>query len=82
MNGAFCDPPWPGNDAGDDPGLSRSVGGGDTRGTPLKRALNRYSDLSAFCLQFAQVFFRYVCSREKKHSADHEKNMLQSVNFP
>ena len=30
MHGAFCDQPWPGNDAGDDPGLSRTVGSGDT----------------------------------------------------
>ena len=35
MHGAFCDQPWPGNDARDDPGLSRRVGGGDTRRTGL-----------------------------------------------
>ena len=31
IHGAFCDQPWPGNEAGDDPGLSRTVGMGDTR---------------------------------------------------
>ena len=25
MHGAFCDQPWPGNDSGGDPGLSRTV---------------------------------------------------------
>ena len=33
MLGAFCDQPWPGKDAGDDPGLSRTVGRGDTAHT-------------------------------------------------
>ena len=33
IHGAFCDQPWPGNDSGDDPGLSRTVGSGDTADT-------------------------------------------------
>ena len=35
MHDAFCDQPWPGNEAGIDPGLSRTVGSGDTRRTRL-----------------------------------------------
>ena len=35
IHGAFCDEPWPGNDAGDDLGLFRTVGSGDTRRTRL-----------------------------------------------
>ena len=35
MHGAFCNQPWLGNDAADDPGLSRTVGSGDTRCTRL-----------------------------------------------
>ena len=35
MHGAFCDQPWPGNDTGDEPGLSRTVGSGNTRRTRL-----------------------------------------------
>ena len=30
IHGAFCDQPWPGNEDGDDPCLSRTVGSGDT----------------------------------------------------
>ena len=33
IHGAFCDQLWAGNDAGDDPGLSRTVGSCDTRRT-------------------------------------------------
>ena len=33
MHSAFCDQPWPGKDAGDDPGLSRTAGSGDTAHT-------------------------------------------------
>ena len=33
MYGTFCEQPWPVNDCGDDPGLSRTVGSGDTAHT-------------------------------------------------
>ena len=35
LHGAFCDQPWPGSEAGDDPGLSRAVRSGDSRRTRL-----------------------------------------------
>ena len=56
MHGAFCDQPLPGNDAGDDPGLSRTVGSGDTRRTRL---------VPCACTMFCFVGL-FTAIREKK----------------
>ena len=65
MHGAFCDQPWPGNDAEDDPGLSRAVESGDTRRTRL---------IPCACLMFCfvgllsairEIIFRYLSEEEK-----------------
>ena len=60
MRGAFCDQPWPGNDAGDGPGLSRTVGVAIRGAHGSYRAPARCSALSGFCLHFA-IFFAVFC---------------------
>ena len=59
MPGAFCDQPWPGNDAGDDPDLSRTVGSsGDTR-RPCA------SPMFCFVGLLSENIFRYFAEEEK-----------------
>ena len=82
MHGAFCDQPWPGNDARDDPGLSRRVGGGDTRRTglipcagPMFCSVGFLSATREFLL-----FFGVLPRREK--FSEMRQQMLQFVKFP
>ena len=65
MHGGFCDQPWPGNDAGDDPGLSRTVGSGDTRPHGSYRAPARCSALSGFLSAIREIIFRCFAEEEK-----------------
>ena len=67
MHGAFCDQPWPGNDAGDDPGLSRTVGSGDTRRTRL---------IPCACPMFCFVGL-FVCNSRNYFSIFAEEEKLQ-----
>ena len=82
MHGAFCDQPWPGNDAGDDPGLSRTVGSGDKRRTRLIPCAFPMFCLWGFlsAIQFAKLCFG-VSPRRKNFSKTRNK-MLKFVNFP
>ena len=65
MHGAFCDQPWPGNDAGDDPGLSRTVGSGDTWRTRLIPCACPMFCLSGFLSATREIIFRYFSEEEK-----------------
>ena len=80
MHGAFCDQPWPGNDAGDGPGLSRTVGGGDTRRTQLIPCA-----CTMFCfvglLSAIREFNFSVFCRGGKKSAKRDIKSCNSLNF-
>ena len=62
MHGAFCDQRWPGNYSGDDPGLSRTVGSGDTVHTA--HAV-RLPDVLLFSLRFAKLLCRHFAEEEE-----------------
>ena len=84
MHGAFCDQPWPGNDAGDDPGLSVIPCSGQWRyaaHTVHTVRLPDVSALSVFCLHFAKMFCRYFAERRRKISKTPRKTP-QFVKFP
>ena len=65
MHGAFCDQPWPGNDAGDDPGLSRTVGSGDTRRTRLIPCACTMFCFVRLLSAIREMIFRYFAEEEK-----------------
>ena len=97
MHGAFCDQPWPGNDSGGDPGLSRTVPwpGNDSGGDPgLSRTVgNGDTADTAHTVHLPDVllcrFFSCdsrnhylgVLPRRKKFG-ETRNEMLQLVNFP
>ena len=64
MHGAFCDQPWPGNDAGDDPGLSRTVGSGDTRRTRLIPCACPMFCFVGLLSAIRELIFRYFAEEE------------------
>ena len=67
IHGAFCDQPWSGNEAGDDPGLSRTVGSGDTRRTRL---------IPCACPMFCFVGL-FVCNSRNYFSVFAEEEKIQ-----
>ena len=69
MHGAFCDQPWPGNDARDDPGLSRRVGGGDTRRTGLIPCACPMFCFVRLLSAIREFNFSVFCPRGGKNSA-------------
>ena len=79
IHGAFCDQPWPGNDAGDDPGLSRTVRSGDTRRTRLIPYASPMSCFAGFCLH-SRIMFSAFC-RVGKKSAKSDTKCCNSLNF-
>ena len=64
IQGAFCDQPWPDNDCGDGPGLSRTVGSGDTADTAHTVRLPDVL-LCRFFLLFAKLLFRHFAEEEE-----------------
>ena len=80
MHGAFCDQPWPGNDAGDDPGQSRTVGSGDTRRTWLIPCGKPEVLLCRSFVCNSRFSFLGILPRRKKFSKTRNK-MLQFVKF-
>ena len=64
MHGAFCDQPWPGNDAGDDSGLSRTVGSGDTRRTRLIPCACPMFCFVGLLSAIRELIFRYFAEEE------------------
>ena len=80
MHGAFCDQPWPGNDAGDDPGLSRTVGSGDTRRTrliPCACAMFCFVGLLSAIREFIVRYFA-----EEKKIEQNAKQNAENREFP
>ena len=70
MHDAFCDQPWPGNDAGDDPGLSCAVGSSDTRRTRLIPCACPMFCFVGLLSAFREIIFRYFAEDEKiQHNA-------------
>ena len=65
MHGAFCDQPWPGNEAGDDPGLSGTVGSGDTRRTRLIPCPCPMFCFVGLLSAIHELIFRYFAEEEK-----------------
>ena len=65
MHGAFCDQPWPGNDAGDDPGLSRTVGSGDTWRTRLIPCACTTFCFVGLLSAIREIFFRFFAQEGK-----------------
>ena len=65
MHGAFCDLPWPGQDAGDDPGLSRTVGSGDTRRTRRTPCACPMFCFVALLPAIRELIFQYFAEQEK-----------------
>ena len=65
MHGAFCDQPWPGNEAGGDPGLSRTVGSGDTADAAHTVRLPFYFAWSLFFMPFAKLLCRHFAEEEE-----------------
>ena len=65
MHGAFCDQSWPGNDAGDDPGLSRTVGSGDARRTRLIQCACPMFCFVGLLSAIPELFFRCFAEQEK-----------------
>ena len=65
MHGAFCDQPWPGNVAGDDPGLSHTVGSGDTRRARLIPCACPMFCFVGLLSAIRELIFRYFAEEEK-----------------
>ena len=80
IHGAFCDQPWPGNEAGDDRGLSRTVGSGDTRRTRLIRCACRNVLLCRAFVCNSRINFSVFCRGGKK-SAKCDIKCCNSWNF-
>ena len=80
MHGAFCDQSWPGNDAGDDPGLFRTV---EWRYAAHAARTVRLPDV-LLCRAFvcnSRIYFVGIQPRMKKFGKVRHK-MLQFVKFP
>ena len=80
MHGAFCDQPWPGNDSGGDPGLSRTVGNGDTADAAHTVRLPDVL-LCRFFSRDSRNYYLGVLPRRKKFG-ETRNEVLQLVNFP
>ena len=80
MPSAFCDQPWPGNDSGDDPGPSRTVGSGDTADAAHTMCLPDVL-LCRFFFCDSRNYCLGILPRRQKFSKTRNK-MLQLVNFP
>ena len=79
IRGAFCDQPWSGNEAGDDPGLSRTVGSGDTRRTRLIPCALPDALLCRALSAIRALIFRYFAEQGKIQQ--NATKMLQFMNF-
>ena len=79
MHGAFCDQPWPGNDAGDDAGLSRTVGSGDTRRTRLIPCACTMFCFVGLSSAICEINFSFFAEEEKIQQT--RNKMLKFVNF-
>ena len=80
MHGAFCDQPLPGNDSGYDPGLSRTVGSGDTADKAHTVRLPDVLLCRFFPCDSRFFFFRRFAEEEEIQQT--RNKMLQLVNFP
>ena len=65
IHGAFCDQPWPINEAGDDPGLARTLGSGDTRRTRLIPCACPMFCFVGLSYAIRELFFRYFAEEGK-----------------
>ena len=73
MRGVFCDQPWPGNDAGDDPGLSRRVGVAMRGAHGSYRAPSRCSALSGFLSAIREKCFSVFNKKLKNASCEYDR---------
>ena len=64
LHGAFCDQPGPGNDSGDDPGLSRTVGSSDTSDTAHTVRLPDYLLCRYFSCDSENYFLGHLTEEE------------------
>ena len=71
IHGAFCDQLWAGNDAGDDPGLSRTVGSGGRRRTWLTLSTRPMFCIAVFFPAIREFLSKTYC-RGGKFSAKRE----------
>ena len=81
IHGAFCNQLWPGNEIGDDPGLSRTVGSGDTQRTRLIPCACPMFCFVGLLSAFRELFLGGILPRRKTLSKTRQK-MLQFVKFP
>ena len=80
VHGTFSDQPWPGNDSGNDPGLSRTVGSGDAVDTAHTVRLPDVLLCRFFPCDSRTHDLRILPRRQKFSKTRNE--MLQLVNFP